>query len=519
MKTYKAVLLVRAPRQFYTNLLPSAVASLFLFTTSPAFAADSTTPGDRKQPSKDAASPAKAQPFSDRDILLAIESEFQFDPAVESRLIDVAVKDGIVTLTGKVENLLVREQAAEVAGGIRGVRSVSNQIIVEPIGRSDKEIQNDVNRALARNPTTESFQVNASVENGVVLVSGKADSWAERDLATTIAKNVRGVREIRNNTEVVFAKSRPDQEIERDVRSRLVWDTLVDDELIFVDVNDGVVFLKGTVGSVMEQGRARASAWVLGAKRVDSSALEVKPWARDEMRRRKFAYNTDQEIATAISQTLLQDPRVAQFNPRIEVRNGEVILMGAVDTLPAKIAAAEIARNTSGVWRVRNLLKVRPSAIPGADQLQRDVKAALNSHSYLDGSDITVRVRGGKIALNGAVNSDFERKWAERVASQVEGVVAIDNNLTVQAQSWVGQSDAETEKDIEQRLKWSAFVDESDVKVAVEDGVATLTGTVGSLAEEDAAIFVARKAGARFVRDELVVRNPFRKTEGTESRG
>jgi osmotically-inducible protein OsmY len=105
------------------------------------------------------------------------------------------------------------------------------------------------------------------------------------------------------------------------------------------------------------------------------------------------------------------------------------------------------------------------------------------------------------------------------VASQVEGVVAIDNNLTVQPQSWAVQSDDETEKDIEQRLQWSAFVDESDVEVAVNDGVATLSGTVGSLAEEEAAIFIARKAGARFVRDELVVRNPFRKTEGTEPRG
>jgi BON domain len=105
------------------------------------------------------------------------------------------------------------------------------------------------------------------------------------------------------------------------------------------------------------------------------------------------------------------------------------------------------------------------------------------------------------------------------VASQVEGVVAIDNNLTVQPQSWAVQSDDETEKDIEQRLQWSAFVDESDVEVAVNDGVATLSGTVGSLAEEEAAIFIARKAGARFVRDELVVRNPFSQAEGTEPRG
>jgi osmotically-inducible protein OsmY len=233
------------------------------------------------------------------------------------------------------------------------------------------------------------------------------------------------------------------------------------------------------------------------------------------MRQRKFAYITDKEIADAIVQALLFDPRVAQFNPRIEVRNGEVILVGAVDSLAAKIAAEEIARNTSGVWRVRNFLKVRPSAVPGAQELQRDIKAALNNHAYLDPSDISVQVRAGKIALNGTVNSYFEKAWAERIASEVKGVVAIDNNLAVHAESWAVQSDDETEKDIEQRLRWSAFVDETDVDVSV----ATLTGTVGSLAEEEAAIFLARQAGARLVRDELLVRNPFRQGEGIPSQG
>jgi osmotically-inducible protein OsmY len=269
----------------------------------------------------------------------------------------------------------------------------------------------------------------------------------------------------------------------------------------------------------MEQGRARSDAWVLGVKRIDTSGVEVKPGARDEMRQRKFTYTTDQEIANAIMQAFLLDPIVAQFNPRVEVRNGEVILMGAVDSLPAKIAAEEIARNTSSVWRVRNFLKVRPAALPGSQELQRDVSAALNSHAYLDSSDITVRVRAGKIALNGTVNSDFEKQWAEKIAAQVKGVVAVDNNLTVQEESWAIQSDYETERDIEQRLQWSAFVDDSDVEVRVEEGVATLSGTVGSLAEEEAAIFIARQAGARLVRDDLIVRNPFRERDAARAEG
>ena len=97
--------------------------------------------------------------------------------------------------------------------------------------------------------------------------------------------------------------------------------------------------------------------------------------------------------------------------------------------------------------------------------------------------------------------------------------MAVDNNLTVNDESWAIQSDYETDRDIEQRLQWSAFVDESDVEVTVEQGVATLSGTVGSLAEEEAAIFIARQAGARLVRDDLIVRNPFRESEASRAQG
>jgi len=154
MKTYEST----APgklQHFYVSLLASAVALLIILTGSPMFAAASSAAAEKKQPGQQA---GKEHAFSDRDMLVAIETEFEFNPAVDGRLVDVNVKDGIVTLTGKVDNLLARDRAAEVAGAIRGVRGVSNQIVVDPIARSDKELQQAVNLALARNPTTESFQ-------------------------------------------------------------------------------------------------------------------------------------------------------------------------------------------------------------------------------------------------------------------------------------------------------------------------------------------------------------------------
>ena len=52
---------------------------------------------------------AEAQDKKDIDITLAVDRQMQIDEGVPAHLIDVRTKDGIVTLSGPVENLLERE--------------------------------------------------------------------------------------------------------------------------------------------------------------------------------------------------------------------------------------------------------------------------------------------------------------------------------------------------------------------------------------------------------------------------
>ena len=82
-----------------------------------------------------------AREIKDIDITLAIERQLQKDEGVPAHLIDVRTKDGIVTLSGPVENLLARERAPEIAATIKGVRSVINFIDVLSIIRSDAQIR------------------------------------------------------------------------------------------------------------------------------------------------------------------------------------------------------------------------------------------------------------------------------------------------------------------------------------------------------------------------------------------
>lgn len=68
-------------------------------------------------------------------------------------------------------------------------------------------------------------------------------------------------------------------------------------------------------------------------------------------------------------------------------------------------------------------------------------------------------------------------------------------------------SDNQIKENIESELWWSPFVNESDVTVEVDQGVAKLTGVVDSWQERDAAIENAREGGAESVIDYLVVEN------------
>jgi len=83
---------------------------------------------------------------SDEDIRRDVEAELKWDPDIDSTDIAVAVKDGVVTLTGFVRSYTQKWDAERVAKRVVGVRAVANDIEVRlPSGttRPDPEIARD----------------------------------------------------------------------------------------------------------------------------------------------------------------------------------------------------------------------------------------------------------------------------------------------------------------------------------------------------------------------------------------
>jgi len=459
------------------------------------------------------AAAAPAAPFSDLQITLAVDTQLINDTAVPAHMIDIDTRNGIVTLEGTVTHLLARQRAEEIAMTVQGVRSVINRLEIAESGRDDEDIRRDLQQALRDDPATEKYSVQLEVRDAGVILSGQVDSWQEKQLCATVAKGIRGVRAVTNNIEITAPARRTDAEIAEEIRRRMVWDVWLDPGLIAVAVRNSRVTLQGVVGSLAEKRRAYEDAWVAGVTAVDDQPLAIDWSRRDEMQRAVVRpRKQDAEIRRAVEATLRYDPRVEVERVKIQVETGIVTLIGAVDSLKAKRTAGENARNTLGVWRVRNHLKIRPGLgphrrpMPDFDaQVARKVRMALLRDPVIEQDRVTVTVNNYLVKLEGNVASLHEKQLAEDIASRMRGVATVVNNLTV-GSAWQPRPDDEIRDRIEDELAWSPFVDEDRVVVNVSDGVAVLTGVVEDLRERRAATENALEAGARRVRNHLKVR-------------
>jgi osmotically-inducible protein OsmY len=498
-------------------------------------------------PALQAATTAKEP--TDSGITTAVEGGLMSEKGVFPNDVDVSTSQGIVTLSGSGGNLLAKERAVKIAESIRGVRGVIDRITVTPVSRPDAAVRKDIMTALLQDPATESYQVAVSVQDEVATLTGSVGSYTEKQLAARIAKGVKGVKEVRNDVTINYQAKRTDAEIDADVKARLQWDIWINGDKINTAVKDGKVTLTGTVGSAVGKSRAADDAWVMGVMSVDDGGMKIEPRASSDARRKlKYAVRSDIEIKQAVQASLRIDPRVSAFSPDVTVDGGVVRLGGIVGNLKAKASAEQDAKNIVSVWRVDNYLKVRPKTQPTDAEMTAQLTAALFWDSWLN-NDATVNASvSNRVAyLSGAVDSSFQKAEAQDVASRTKGVLSVHNQVKVEPEypiydysyypdydygyyggfgsygwpyyysqwPYYGYdafavspylSDEQIKQNIEDKFYWSPFVDSDDINVAVDGGVATLTGTVGTWIGWGEADRDARKSGATSVLNRVTVK-------------
>lgn len=478
--------------------------------------------------------PIKPKPATDEQINYEVDFKMLTDAALVNSQVYGKTTEGIVTLAGTVNNLLAKERAVKIAQTLRGVRGVVNTIKLEVPKVPDEELRKNVVSALRFDAATAPYKIEPAVKDGVVTLSGTLHHYCEMQLAEYVVKGVKGVRELKNNLTIDAKNDRTDAEILAELNRILDNDVWLEPNFISVAVKDGVVTLSGAVGSAAQFDRARMVVLDAGVKSVNVDKLQIEPWARSSGQRREtVVLRGDEQILQAVRDSFKTDPRVYAFNPKVTVTHAMVTLTGEVDNLKALRAAEQDARNTSGVWRVKNLLKVRPATATADESVSQSVTSALKLSPVLDGDEIKAEVRHGVVTLNGAVNTYFEKSEAEDIASRASGAVDVKNLLTVSSPAVVhydtdftpngghapyylnrlsnGQSgpypgDREVKYDIEDAIFWSPWVERKDITVKVENGTVTLSGKAESWWASHKATEIAYENGALQVFNNITVR-------------
>lgn len=161
-----------------------------------------------------------------------------------------------------------------------------------------------------------------------------------------------------------------------------------------------------------------------------------------------------------------------------------------------------------------------PSGQPKDAWIQGKIETVYALNRHLNGFAIDTDVKQGAVHLTGRVESDIDRDLAGELAKGIDGVVSVDNDLTVQANSraaaaatgaerplsvWI--DDATTTALVKSKLLANDNTDGLQIDVDTRGDVVTLTGEVGSAEEKQLAEQLAKNAGdVKDVRNQLVVR-------------
>ena len=209
--------------------------------------------------------------------------------------------------------------------------------------------------------------------------------------------------------------------LRNDVLEELEFEPSVNAGNIGVAVSHGIVTLTGHVGSFAEKAAVERAVGRIRGVRGIAQEIEVRLPANRK--------TNDDEIAERALKIIAWDTTIPADRVQVTVEHGWVKLRGTVDWDFQRQAAANAVHQLSGVMGLTNELTVGQSA--SATDVKLRIDKALKRAAELDAANIRVGVVGGRVTLDGTVQSLQERRAAQRAAWSAPGVHVVEDRIKV----------------------------------------------------------------------------------------
>ncbi len=396
-------------------------------------------------------------PRTNEQLQTLVQKQLSQNSATADEALTVRARGGQVIVEGEVDSRVEAELVDRLVKSVAGVQVLDNRVRSRWVQqRSDDDIQQDIEQRIRWDARLDNDEIEVSVQEGTVRLSGRVGSNDER-MHARITTHVEGVRDVDDELEVdpILADDQHRDprfvriaaaEIETAIRDAWKIDPRISKIDAEITISVGSVTLRGSVPDLKsKQAAEQTAANTIGVSSVHNYLRVNREEGRD-----------DAEIRLQIEEAFAHDPIVDRFEIHVSVDEGKVILRGKIESYYEKARAEQVALHVPGIVDLLNRLEVTDDAPEFDPEFYAYAPSASTDTTKLG----TVHVK----------------------------------------------PDIEIKRAIESELWWSPMVDSDQVKVKVEAGVATLEGTVSSTAQAAAAIKNAMQGGAVIVKNRLRVK-------------
>jgi osmotically-inducible protein OsmY len=213
---------------------------------------------------------------TDAELKRDVNAELAWDPAINASAIGVAVKDGVVTLSGHLDTYAEKVAVERALGRVVGVKAIALELDIRlspSHRRSDTDIANSIESTLRWNGVVPTNKVRVIVDKGWVTLQGEVDWDFQRRSVEKAIRPLIGVVGI--NNEIAIKASVAPADVARRIREALTRQTEREVDHLDVRTEGGTVTLRGKVHSWHERDAAQGAAWAAPGVRAVINDLTI----------------------------------------------------------------------------------------------------------------------------------------------------------------------------------------------------------------------------------------------------